>query len=178
MFLEPDGFLPRLWSEEGGTLLHSGYARSIMARHILAGGRLLVQVLTCLGALALVGCFTRTPPAVTPPPDPPSGEIQPGGVIAYEQLAEHLRFNTKSRMGLLRLNGRVVEVRGPVGTVERGSAGVLLQLGSARGSDVRAHFPSAEGLQAVKEGQLVHVFGTFAFRGDYLLLEDASLGRR
>src|SRR5262245_44435396 len=65
-----------------------------------------------LVALALAGCQGQAPPPVVPPPDPPSGPLRPGEPIPYASLAEHLGFNTKSRMQLMRLNGRVIQVRG------------------------------------------------------------------
>ena len=117
------------------------------------------------------------PPAAGPPPDPPSGPIRPGEPIPYATLAEHLRFNTKSRMQLMRLGGLVVQVCGPVGKVEPDGPGALLHLGGERGSCVRAHFVDAADLQGVRKGQVMDVVGTFTFRGEYVLLEDASLRR-
>src|SRR5262245_50621986 len=61
-----------------------------------------------LTAVALAGCQAEVPPAVNPPPDPPSGELRPDEPIPYDTLVEHLRFNTKSRMLLLRLRGRAI----------------------------------------------------------------------
>src|SRR5262245_27066398 len=144
-----------------------------------AGG--LAALAACLGALALAGCPgptppAATPPAATPPADPPSGAIRPGEPIPYATLAEHLTFNTKSRMQLMGLHGQVVRVRGPVGKVEPERAGATLHLGSAQGSRVRAQFAEAADVRGVREGQEVDVVGTFAFRGDYVLLEGARLG--
>jgi hypothetical protein len=141
-----------------------------------AGGRGLAALAACLGALALAGCQKQKPPAAWPPPDPPSGAIRLGEPIPYATLAEHLTFNTKSRMQLMGLHGQVVQVRGPVGKVEPDDTGATLHLGAAQGSRVRAHFAEAADLQGVREGQEVDVVGTFAFRGDYVLLEGARLG--
>jgi hypothetical protein len=140
------------------------------------GGRGLAALAACLGALALAGCQQQEPPAATPPADPPSGAIRPGEPIPYATLAEHLTFNTKSRMQLMELRGQVVQVRGPVGKVEPDDTGASLHLGAAQGSRVRAHFADAADVQGVREGQEVDVVGTFAFRGDYVLLEGARLG--
>jgi hypothetical protein len=139
-----------------------------------AGG--LAALAACLGALALAGCQGPAPPAATPPADPPSGAIRPGALIPYATLAEHLTFNTKSRMQLMGLRGQVVQVRGPVGKVEPDDAGATLHLGAAQGSRVRAHFAEAADVRGVREGQEVDVVGTLAFRGDHVLLEGARLG--
>jgi hypothetical protein len=141
-----------------------------------AGGRGLAALAACLGALALAGCQRPPPPAATPPADPPSGAIRANEPIPYATLAEHLTFNTKSRVHLTGLTGRLVQVRGPVGKVEPERAGATLHLGAAQGSRVRAHFAEAADLHGVREGQEVDVVGTFAFRGDYVLLEGARLG--
>jgi hypothetical protein len=123
------------------------------------------------------GSQATTPEAsAASPPEPPSGPIRPGEPIPSATLAEHLRFNAKSRMQLMRLGGRVVQVRGPVGQVEPDGAGAVLHLGSARGSCVRARFADAADLKGVRRGREVEVVGTLAFRGDYVLLEDARLG--
>jgi hypothetical protein len=141
-----------------------------------AGGRALAALAACLGAMALAGCQRPAPPAATPPADPPSGAIRANEPIPYATLAEHLTFNTKSRMQLMGLRGQVVRVRGPVGKVEPDDAGATLHLGAAQGSRVRAHFAGAAEVQGVREGQEADVVGTFAFRGDYVLLEGARLG--
>jgi hypothetical protein len=146
-----------------------------MMRRIFDGQRLLAPVIACLGALALVGCFTKAPPAVSPPPDPPSGEIQPDEVIAYEQLAEHLRFNTKSRMRLLALVGREIQVHGPVWQVEHDWTSDVLRLGSERASVVRANFANPGDLQGVCPGQEVDVIGALQFRSTEVILESARL---
>jgi len=140
------------------------------------GGRAFAALTALVGALALAGCQEQGPPAAGPPPDPPSGPIRPGEPIPYATLAEHLTFNTKSRMQLMGLRGQVVQVRGPVGKVEPERAGATLHLGPAQGSRVRAQFAEATDLRGLREGQEVDVVGTFAFRGDYVLLEDARLG--
>jgi hypothetical protein len=141
-----------------------------------AGGRALPVLATLLGALALAGCQQQEPPAATPPADPPSGAIRANEPIPYATLAEHLTFNTKSRVELTRLRGQVVQVRGSVSKVEPEGAGATLHLGAAQGSRVRAHFADAADLQGVHEGQEVDVVGMFAFRGDFVLLEGARLG--
>jgi hypothetical protein len=141
-----------------------------------AGGRGLAALAALLGALALAGCHQQEPPAATPPADPPSGAIRADEPIPYATLAEHLTFNTKSRVQLTGLIGRVVQVRGPVGKVEPDGADALVYLGSPQASRVRAHFTDTADLQGVHEGQEVDVVGTFAFRGDYVLLEGARLG--
>ena len=141
--------------------------------HLFAG---LFIWAAAVGALALAGCQPQAPPAAGAPSDPPSGPIRPGEPIPYATLAEHLTFNTKSRMQLMGLRGQVVQVRGPVGKVEPDDTGATLHLGAAQGSRVRAHFADAADVQGVREGQEVDVVGTFAFRGDYVLLEGARLG--
>jgi hypothetical protein len=141
------------------------------------GERGLAARAALLRALALAGCRTQDPPAAGPPPDSPSGAIRPGEPIPYDTLAEHLGFNTRSRMQLMRLGGRVVRVRGPVGEVEPDGAGAVLHLGGARGSCVRAQFADAADLEGVRPGREVDVVGTLAFRGDHVLLEDARLGK-
>src|SRR5262249_58529553 len=128
------------------------------------------------GALARAGRQKEEPPAGGPPPAPPSEPIGPGEPIPYATLAEHLTFNTKSRMELMGVRGQVVRVRGPVGKVEPDGTGATLHLGAAQGSRVRAHLAEAADVQGIREGQEVDVVGTFAFRGDYVLLEDARLG--
>jgi hypothetical protein len=144
-------------------------------RHRPGRGRALYLLGACLGALALAGCQGEGPPAAGPPPDPPSGAIRPGEPIPYAVLAEHLSFNTKSRMGLMALSGRVVVVRGPVWKVEREGLRATLRLGTERGSVVRAHLADGSEADRIREGQEVHVTGTFAFRGTEVLLEDATL---
>jgi hypothetical protein len=110
-----------------------------------------------------------------PPPDPPSGPLRPDAPIPYATLAEHLSFNTKSHMRLLRLRGQVLVVRGPVWKVEPDGAGAVLRLGTGQGSVVRALFADAADLKGVREGQEVQVAGTFAFRGADMILEGARL---
>jgi hypothetical protein len=80
------------------------------------GRRLLVQVLQSilLGVVALAGCQGQAPAPGKPPPDPPSGELRPNEPISYRLLAEHLGFNTKTRMGVMMLRGRLLQVYGPV----------------------------------------------------------------
>jgi hypothetical protein len=141
-----------------------------------AAGRGLAALAACLGALALAGCQRPAPPAATPPADPPSGAIRANEPIPYATLAEHLTFNTKSRVQLTGLSGRVVQVRGPVGKVEPDGEGALVYLGPPQASRVRAHFTDAADLRDVGEGREVDVAGTFAFRGDYVLLEGTRLG--
>jgi hypothetical protein len=155
------------------------------------GDRGLAVRAALLGALALAGCQGQDPPA-GPPPEPPSGPIRPGEPIPYATLAEHLRFNTKSRMQLMRLCGRVVHVHGPAWKIEPAGPGALLHLnsshqmpewvnreslGTARGSCVRAYFADPADLRGVREGREVDVVGRFAFRGDHVLLEEARLGK-
>jgi hypothetical protein len=130
-----------------------------------------LSVLVC--TLALAACQRQEPSPVPPPPDPPSGEIRPEAPIPYATLAEHLSFNTKSRVQVLCLIGRVIEVRGPVWKVEREGDFTVLRLGTARGSVVRALFRNAGDLKDVREGQQVSVAGTFAFRGSDVILENA-----
>jgi hypothetical protein len=91
-------------------------------------------------------------------------------------LAEHLSFNTKSRMQLLRLRGRVIQVHGPVWRAEQEGSSAVLWLGNDRRNVVRAHFACARDLQDVRKGQEVVVVGMFGFRGTEVTLEDASLG--
>jgi hypothetical protein len=124
-----------------------------------------------LATLALTGCRERETPTVAPPPDPPSGEIRTDAPIPYDILAEHLRFNTKSRMRLAHLSGRVVQVHGPVYKVE----GTVLHLGTEQGSYVRANFPTSGAVKGLREGQEVDLAGTLAFRSDFVLLQDARL---
>jgi hypothetical protein len=126
-----------------------------MGRHSFDGLRFLVQVLLLLGTLSLAGCFATTPPTVKAPPEPPSGEIRLEEAIPYEQLAEHLSFNTKSRMRLAALVGRVIQVHGPVWQVEQDGATGVLRLGSERSSLVRANFADASDLRHVRLGQVV-----------------------
>jgi hypothetical protein len=123
----------------------------------------------------LVGCQVQKPPVAGPPADPPSGPIRPGESIPYATLAEHLNFNTKSRTQLLWLQDSVVQVRGPVWKVEPAGAGATMHLGTARSSCVRAHFADAADVRDVRVGREVDVVGTFAFRGNHVLLEDARL---
>ena len=130
-----------------------------------------LSVLVC--ALVLTSCQRPAPSPVPPPPDPPSGEIRPESPIPYATLAEHLSFNTRSRMQVLRLIGRVIQVRGPVWKVESDGDHAILRLGTAQGSVVRAVFCNASELRDVREGQEVCVVGTFAFRGSDVILEDA-----
>jgi hypothetical protein len=133
----------------------------------------ILLVLVC--TLALAGCRGRAPSSATPPPDPPSGALRPDAPIPYATLAEHLSFNTRSHIRLLRLRGQVLVVRGPVWKVEPDGEGAVLHLGSPRGSVVRAHFAKATAVRGVLPGQEVDVVGTFAFRGDHVLLADARL---
>jgi hypothetical protein len=121
----------------------------------------------------VIGCQLREPSPIDPPPDPPSGEIRTDAPIPYDTLAQHLRFNTKSRMRLARLCGQVVQVHGTVYKVED----TVIHLGTEKGSYVRANFPTTEAANGLREGQEVDLLGTLAFRGDYLLLQDARLKR-
>jgi hypothetical protein len=130
-------------------------------------------VLVC--ALALAGCQGQAPSPATPPPAPPSGAIRPDTPIPYDTLVQHLTFNTKSRMQLLSLRGRVIRICGPVWRVERDSAGAVLRLGTGQGSWVRAHFARAGDLPEVRQRQEVDIAGTFAFQGKEVILEDAHL---
>jgi hypothetical protein len=126
-------------------------------------------------ALAVAGCQAEVPPAVEPPPDPPSGEFRPDEPIPYDTLVEHLRFNTKSRVQLLGLRGQVLRVRGPVWRVERDGEGGVLRMGTERGSYVRARFTCSDDLQDIRPGQDVDVVGVFAFDGTTILLDNPSL---
>ena len=139
--------------------------------------RFFVRVLPCFCTLAFSSCSADTPPTGKPPPDPPSGAIRPDEVIPYEQLEEHLGWNTPSRMRLYALVGRVISVRGPVWQIEQDGAGGVLRLGSARISVVQANFFDASDLQDVCPGQEVVVIGTFQFRGPGVILENAQLER-
>jgi hypothetical protein len=123
----------------------------------------------------LAGCFANTPPTVKLPPDPPSGEIRLDEAIPYEQIAEHLSFNTKSHMRLFALVGRVIQVHGPVWKVEQNGASGVLRLGSEGRSVVRANFADASDLRDVRPGQEVDVIGTFQFPGTEVILKDARL---
>jgi hypothetical protein len=76
-------------------------------------------------------------------------------------------------MQVLRLIGRVIQVRGPVWKVESDGDRTVLRLGTAQGSVVRAVFANACDLKDIREGQEVCVAGTFAFRGSDVILEDA-----
>jgi hypothetical protein len=78
-------------------------------------------------------------------------------------------------MCLLRLSGRVLQVRGPVWKVEPAGAGTMVHLGTERRSCVRAHFADGADLRDVREGRPVDLVGRCAFRGDHVLLEDARL---
>ena len=124
-----------------------------------------------LGALALAACRESTPSAVAPPPDPPSGEIHTDAPILYETLVEHFHFNTKSRTLLCNLYGQVIQVHGPVWKVE----GLVLHLGSENGSYVKANCLTPGDLKDLRQGQVVDVVGTLAWRGNFLLLEEACL---
>jgi hypothetical protein len=130
-------------------------------------------VLIC--ALALVGCGRRALPTGRPAPDPPSGELRPEATIPYLAVVEHLHFSTKSHMQLFRLNGRVVQIHGPVWKVDQHGSGATLRLGNAHHSLVRGIFADADDLKDVREGQEVDVVGTFEFRGADVTLTDASL---
>jgi hypothetical protein len=109
--------------------------------------------------------------------DAPSAMIRPSEPIPYATLAIHLRFSTKSRMQLLRLQQQVVQVYGPVWQVEQHGKEALLHMGTAQESCVRAHFIDAGDVKSLREGQEVEVTGTFTFRGTHVLLENASLRR-
>jgi hypothetical protein len=129
-----------------------------------------------LGTLALAGCHEQPPSAVVPPSDPPSGEIRPDAPIPYDILVEHLRFNTRSRMRGLMLQGQVIQVHGPVWRVEcEESVGAVLHLGTPQGSLVRAHIAGADDLRDIRKGQEVDVVGTFDWRGREVILKDAHL---
>jgi hypothetical protein len=128
-----------------------------------------------IGTLALAACQEKAAAPVGPPSDPPSGPIRPGEVIAYDVLAEHLSFNTKSRFLLLQLQGKVIQVRGPVWRIERDDSGAVLRFGTEKSSVVRAKFADANDLKDVQPGQVVEVIGTFEFRGQDVILAHPRL---
>jgi hypothetical protein len=91
-------------------------------------------------------------------------------------LAEHLGFNTKSRMSVMMLRGPVLQVYGPVWQIERSDGGgAVLWLGTGRDILVRANFASANDLEGLREDQEAQVIGTLDFRGSDVILEDAHL---
>jgi hypothetical protein len=132
-------------------------------------------MLPCLCALALASCFANPPSTVEPPADPPSGEIRPDEVIPYEQLEEHLQFNTKSRVRLHAFVGHVLQVRAPVWRVEQDGVSGVLCLGSDGKSLVQANFADLAALRHFRLGQEVIVSGVFQIRNPGVVLEDARL---
>src|SRR5262249_51395835 len=134
---------------------------TLRASRRLARLRIMRCLSALLGTLAVIGCQLRESSPIGPPPDPPSGEIRTDAPISYDTLAEHLRFNPKSRMRLTRLCGRLVQVHGPVYKVED----TVIHLGTEKGSYVRANFPTTEAANGLWEGQEVDLVGTLAFRG-------------